>query len=393
MEHKTLCPLVIVLNINDLLLDPNNPRFLKFHKQQTSENLYSDPDIQKATLNKMVEEEEVNEVESSIKRTGFLDLDPVFVKKIKGEKKYIVLEGNRRISAIKNLLKKHKEAKTESDKLSDEVYPTLQEINCKDLSHLPEEEIDYMLGLRHGGAIKQWEPLPASANLYKIYMREYCKSNSCENLIENFRYDTRIVKDVASSFSITTGVTNKRLKAYRVYIDLSERRPANKGQLEKKYSIIDEMLSKKVVCDELHFNNETYVFDSDGSDRFFDLVFGDKNNSPIIGGAAVGGKEGSSVRDYANVLSLAQGALRGEFVEKRLYEKRESAEKLSSELEVRQMERTLRTALSSAAAELGKITQKDLIMNSEIGEAEMELLDKIKAIIADIDKKISKKKR
>lgn len=385
----------IVLKIDDLLLDPNNPRFSKFHKHETGEELYADPEIQEDTFKKMIEHQDVHEVENSITKTGFLDLDPIFVRKVKGTNKYVVLEGNRRISAIKSLLEKHKKAESSSDVLTEEVLESLLKIPCKDLTGFDETEIDYMLGLRHGGSIKQWEPLPASANLYKMYMREFCQKNSCENSLENFKLDSKILKSVAAGFSITTGTASKRLKSYRVYADLAEARPVAKQGLETKYSVIEEMLSKPVICKELNYDPETCVFDVDGHDRFFDIVFGDKNNNipPIITGAAVGGKEGSSVRDFAAVLSLSEGSLRGEFVDKRLYENREFASKLKSELEVREMQRTLQTALSSAAAELGKITQGELINNSEIGEAEIELLDKIKAIIADIDIKISRNRR
>jgi len=75
-----------------------------------------------------------------------------------------------------------------------------------------------------------------------------------------------------------------------------------------------------------------------------------------------------------------------------MYEKREDPEELLGELRVREKERTLFTALSSAADELRKITQGELIGNSDIGESEIEMLNLIKAIISDIDTKISKKR-
>lgn len=384
----------ITLKADDLLLDPNNPRFSKFHKHETSEDLYSDIEIQEDTLEKMVTYEDVHEVEASIKRTGFLDLDPIFVKKIKNSEKYIVLEGNRRVSAIKTLLKKHKSGTSNSDKLTDEVYESLQSIFCKDLTSFSDNEIDYMLGLRHGGAIKQWEPLPASANLYKIYMREFCEKNSCENSPEHFRCDAKIMKDMAARFSITLSVATKRLKTYRVYTDLSEIRPAMKDKLEKKYSVIEEMIAKKIICDEMHFDaDSTFTFSQEGSELFFNVVFGDVDKKPLISGASVGNKDGGSVRDYADVLAKGVGNLRNEFVEKRMYEERESIVDLRSELDLREKERTLKTALSAAAAELKKITQGQLIGNHEIGESELELLDNIKEIIADIDKKISQNRK
>lgn len=380
----------MTLRVEDLLLDPNNPRFSKSHKDETREELYADPEVQEDTLKNMLENEDVHEVEASIRRAGFLDLDPIFVRQIKQTKKYVVLEGNRRISAAINLLKKHNEGVSKSDKLPKEIYDSLQEIPCKDLSGFTQAEIDYLLGLRHGGAIKQWQPLPASFNLYKMYMREFCSQNSCENSLEQFKYDPKILKGIAASFSITPQAATKRLKTYRVYADLADKRPELKGQLEKKYSVIEEMISKKSVREEFKFDDvDKFVFSEEGADLFFDVVFGTKDRPSLVGGASVGSREGASVRDFAAVLSRATGKLREEFVERRMYEKRESPEELHGELVVREKERTLKTALSAAAAELSKITQGELIFNSEIGEAEKEILDKIKAVIVDIDKKIA----
>lgn len=384
----------IKLKPEQLLLDPNNPRFSKSHKEETREGLFEDSEVQDGTLKKMLENEAVHEIEASILRAGFLDLDPILVRKIEGSGKYLVLEGNRRISAVKSIIQKHNSGTAEANIIPSNILETMKEIICKDLTGEDPAEIDFYLGLRHGGGIKQWPPLPASYNLFKIYMKEYAMKHDCEPVPDNFIFDPAILINVAASFSITTSAAKKRLMTYRVYADLVEKKPYLQQQLEKKYSVIEEMLAKKSVKEEFEFDGHAaFTFSSDGCDMFFDVVFGSEGRDAIIGGASVGTEEGASVRSFAALLSAAQGAHRDEFVDRRMYEKREDPEELLGELRVREKERTLFTALTSAADELRKITQGELIGNADIGEAEIELLDIIKTIIADIDKKISKNKK
>ena len=66
----------------DLLLDPNNPRFSKHHEDLVAEDRYGDPEIQELTLNKMLEGQEVDELENSILSRGFTPVDNIFIKKI-----------------------------------------------------------------------------------------------------------------------------------------------------------------------------------------------------------------------------------------------------------------------------------------------------------------------
>jgi len=384
---------IIKLKPEQLLLDPNNPRFSKSHKEETRESLFEDPEIQEDTYEKMLKNEDVHEVVNSILRAGFLDLDPILVRKVKGSAKYLVLEGNRRISAVKAIVNKHKTGITVVSSIPEKILDTMKEIVCKDLTDEDPADIDFYLGLRHGGGIKQWPPLPAAYNLFKRYMKEFAAKNNCEPIPENFLFDSAIVSNVASSFSITTSAAKKRLMTYRVYADLVEKKPQLQAQLEKKYSVIEEMLAKKSIKDEFKFNDKTtFKFEPEGCELFFDIVFGSEGRSAIVGGASVGTDEGSSVRSFAALLNAAQGAHRDEFIDRRMYEKREDPEELLGELRVREKERTLFTALSSAADELRKITQGELIGNSDIGESEIEMLNLIKAIISDIDTKISKKR-
>ena len=65
----------INLSIDDLILDPNNPRFSKNEQDIIQdEDRYADEEVQQETLRKMTSDNEfdISSLEKSIKKNGFL---------------------------------------------------------------------------------------------------------------------------------------------------------------------------------------------------------------------------------------------------------------------------------------------------------------------------------
>ena len=94
------------ISIIDLILDPNNPRFSKHHDEITPESRFEDENIQEEAYNRMINPKnnfEIDVLLAAIKADGFIHVDKIFVRKV--NKKYLVIEGNRRVTAIKKLLK------------------------------------------------------------------------------------------------------------------------------------------------------------------------------------------------------------------------------------------------------------------------------------------------
>ena len=77
----------ITLSIDQLIRDPNNPRFSKNESDIIhDQNRYEDDDIQDETLRKMISENEfdISGLEKSMKENGFISVvQPILVKKIK----------------------------------------------------------------------------------------------------------------------------------------------------------------------------------------------------------------------------------------------------------------------------------------------------------------------
>lgn len=107
------------LELENILLDPNNPRFAELGDSidVIPESRFAEPKIQKDAFDKMKTDRfEVAELRDTIKTIGFLPMDKVVVREWKGNpnlghKKYVVVEGNRRITALKWLIDLHDAAK------------------------------------------------------------------------------------------------------------------------------------------------------------------------------------------------------------------------------------------------------------------------------------------
>ena len=97
-----LTPLKVKLD--QLLLDPNNPRFAELGEKidQVPENRFAEDKVQKAAFDKMKTPKfNVTELRDTIKELGFLPMDRIVVRLWRGSdepKQYVVIEGNRRVT-------------------------------------------------------------------------------------------------------------------------------------------------------------------------------------------------------------------------------------------------------------------------------------------------------
>jgi hypothetical protein len=101
----------IDVKLDQLLLDPNNPRFAEFdeNSNQVPEIRFAEDKIKKDTYERM-KEFDVSELRDNMKAVGFLPMDRIVIREWAGNKSskenplYVVIEGNRRVTALKWLM-------------------------------------------------------------------------------------------------------------------------------------------------------------------------------------------------------------------------------------------------------------------------------------------------
>jgi hypothetical protein len=91
-----------------LFLDPNNPRFSTELVEKVPEGQITEKNVQKGILERLIDESDVKQIYDSIKEIGYLPIDRVVVKPIQKTNNFVVLEGNRRLAAVKSLLEAEK---------------------------------------------------------------------------------------------------------------------------------------------------------------------------------------------------------------------------------------------------------------------------------------------
>lgn len=95
------------IDVDDCLLDPNNPRLAEARSVHEPEENIGDSAVQDDVFRRLVEEAGVGDLRSSIATIGYLPISMLIVRRhlIEGPTQYVVIEGNRRIAAIKWILR------------------------------------------------------------------------------------------------------------------------------------------------------------------------------------------------------------------------------------------------------------------------------------------------
>lgn len=376
----------INLSIDQLILDPNNPRFSKNEQDIIQDpNRYEDEDIQLETLRKMTSDNEfdIASLEKSIKENGFITIvQPILVKKIKN--KYLAIEGNRRTSALKELKRKHDAGKA-ADILNDEVLASINQIEVVDCTGSSKEEIDMLLGMIHVGGTKDWELLPSSFYLYKLYIELIMneKGISFEEADEAFEYSPNLAKIVAAKASVKLSQVRDNLKIYRaynqLYNELNDLGIYNDELYNhRKASLIGDSIKNSTLKKYFGFDDIRYKFSEEGKEKWINLMIqaddGDGNTiAKVITSPSTGD---STLRDFAKI--LADG---NEADHDRVYIDREKTSVVAADVMSRKNKRTLNLALKTVKIELGKINFDGVV---GLAEDDKDLLNEIEGFFQAI---------
>ena len=96
------------VDIENLYLDPNNPRYADIVRRpfEISTQKVMELSVQKKAFERILHDRfEVQQLKDSILKIGFLPVDRLVVMGLEGNQgKYLVIEGNRRLAAVKSLV-------------------------------------------------------------------------------------------------------------------------------------------------------------------------------------------------------------------------------------------------------------------------------------------------
>lgn len=158
---------VVLLKLDKLNFDPNNYR-LRSHKNYN----FVEPgnlllkSVQKKTQNLISGSNNsyIRDLVESIKSNGYLKVDNILVRQIKNDS-YIVVEGNRRLAALKFLAEEYEKG-NEIGKLSPSVFSEPLETILYDYDN--EKDYLILMGLKHVSGNKKWERYNQAKLLYEL---------------------------------------------------------------------------------------------------------------------------------------------------------------------------------------------------------------------------------
>ena len=154
MEYKT-----IDVDLQQLLLDPNNYRFFDMEKyREAAQDRFHEPNVQNRA-NELVHldgKDELRTLKESIEANGYVPVEVLVVKPYKyKDSMFVIVEGNRRVAAMRWL----KEDQAGGSQIKPELIESFKKLpaivlesNEKDLVNLQH----VLMGLRHVSGIKQW---------------------------------------------------------------------------------------------------------------------------------------------------------------------------------------------------------------------------------------------
>ena len=253
-----------------LLLWPDNPR-LKTH--DFSERKYSlkqlvNPENQKNIFKELsrYEEHRVQDLTQRIRRNGFMPEKAITVMEVKGSNRYLVLEGNRRLTAVRTILS------DKSSTISAATKESIKSIPCWLFVH-----VDKKVPIRAAFSRFVAEAHIVGQKPHTRLQRAHMVYDSYEGILEElssarrFRLDETALSATAKFFDLPQNDIREQIAIVRLY-----KQVVGGWEFEDIPKECSERLSwvqKHSRLFQTHFgyDPERLCLDNEGLDRFFDI--------------------------------------------------------------------------------------------------------------------------
>jgi len=237
--------LSIDVPLQNLFLDPNNPRFAEFEPIPVLDN-----DIE-AAQNRvqylLTQHYQIDKLRMNIEVNGYLPIDRVVVRQF-ADDEYVVLEGNRRIAAAKSLTM----MAADGAAVGDEVLSSLKVIPCLQYTGTDDNAAWVFQGVRHISGVYDWTAF-----------------NKAKLLVDQMEENGLNLTAVGKRFGLTPHGAGQWVRGYSAFKQAREKSDYTNEVLEESYPYFQELFSlssiavrewmewdenKRQFNNELHFN-------------------------------------------------------------------------------------------------------------------------------------------
>ena len=244
-------------NLKNFYLDPNNYRFVDKEKyKHVPDEKIIDVDIQKRTRD-FIEgkhREGVKTLLDSFKANGFLDVDRIQVRELE-DNKFLVLEGNRRITALKILQEDYQNGH-DIGKFDSSIFKSVPSVIYED----NDENHLIIMGLKHISGPKMW-PAVNQAQLIYDYLEPYQGQDYANKEVE-----------LIASLGISKHKLRNSQRAYHFIIDYKKSDYGDQFKSEM-FSIFEEVTKKPTIKKWLGWDDKHYKANNkENKERFFSWI-------------------------------------------------------------------------------------------------------------------------
>ncbi|GAA3278617.1 ParB N-terminal domain-containing protein [Paenarthrobacter aurescens] len=273
------------LPLQHLLLDPNNFRFQDEPGfVLADEGRFAEKSVQDRAYRR-IRTENITELKNSILANGFLTVERLVVRKYGDGASYLVVEGNRRLAALRWIKEDHDAGvNVRSDVLEvlDRVPVVSIEAEAGNGDYLA------IMGVRHVGGIKQWGG--------------YQRAKLVTDLRDEYGFDTQ---EVASRLGMSPQEVNRRYRAFKALQQMRNDEEYMDLASSSMYPIFHEALAIPAVRTWLSWDDRSLRFtDEDQLHVFYSLITESTLGSDEEGSDVRGPKLPSytQVRELRNIL-------------------------------------------------------------------------------------------
>ncbi len=245
--------------MKSLYLDPNNYRFIdaEAYVPVDDADLLND-DVQRRTRNFILGRngEYVRDLIDSFRKNGFLQVDQIQVRQL-GEKKYLVVEGNRRVACLKWLQGRWKDEGYDIGKLTSEIFSNLPIVYYQE-AHEAHHLI--VMGLKHISGNKKWSPIN-QAELIRTLKEEHGLNR----------------EEICESIAIGTREYNRIINALEL-IDEYKNSEFGDQFSSERFALFHEIVRTRAVRDWIHWDYNKFKLTGDRAnlDRLFSWISEDE---------------------------------------------------------------------------------------------------------------------
>jgi hypothetical protein len=202
MDNSNLVPLSIgKISPNCLALDPKNPRL--YNGKSFGDNAESH-ELVKA----LADTADLDELIKSISENGYLSIEPLIIMKRAND--FIVLEGNRRLAAIKLLCDPElaKKCRVVIPKvLSQNVIDSLKEVAVYLVNN--ESEARSFIGFKHVNGPHKWDSFSKAQFAYKWFISERDQGVTIDDITKKLGDSNNTVRSIVSAMFVLEQAKNK----------------------------------------------------------------------------------------------------------------------------------------------------------------------------------------